>query len=171
MSSIAALPDGKAAAGCCCHMQASHFCRTAPCKRLNKHVCPLLAALYAAGSATTRPAPPLPPPPPTLSDITSSSFKLSWACPQGRGAPVTDYMVNLQHLHSASLANGHAATSGDSVLESLDDASSTSGSTAHAQVRPMHQLKTQPTANAHNDWLNPPAFAIAYACICSLGSS
>ena len=115
--------------------------------------------------------PPLPPPPPTLSDITSSSFKLSWACPQGRGAPVTDYMVNLQHLHSASLANGHAATSGDSVLESLDDASSTSGSTAHAQVRPMHQLKTQPTANAHNDWLNPPAFAIAYACICSLGSS
>lgn len=79
--------------------------------------------LGTVGSATTRPAPPLAPPPPTPSDITASSFKLSWACPQARGAPVTEYMVNLQHLattvHSASpLPNSH------SVLESLDEASS-----------------------------------------------
>ncbi|KAL3147790.1 Fibronectin type III domain-containing protein 3B, variant 2 [Trebouxia sp. C0010 RCD-2024] len=96
------------------------------------------SAASGTGSATTRPAPPLAPPPPTPSDITSSSFKLSWACPQARGAPVTEYMVNLHHVPEAvpstnTLSNGHAHANGNSVLDSLDDTSSTSGSTAQAQ--------------------------------------
>ena len=54
-------------------------------------------------------------------------------------------MVNLQHLATAVtsatvLPNGHAGTNGNSVLDSLDDASSTSGSTAHAQVRQLEFL-------------------------------
>ena len=54
-------------------------------------------------------------------------------------------MVNLQHLAIAAnsdtvLPNGHAATNGDTVLGSLDDAPSTSGSTAHAQVRRLYSF-------------------------------
>lgn len=106
---------------------------------MHLHALQTSTALYTAGSANTRPAPPLAPAPPTPSNTTSSSFKLSWACPQARGAPVTEYMVNLQHVATAVpstsvLSNGHTLSNGNSVLNSLDDTSSTSGSTAQTQV-------------------------------------
>ncbi len=112
-------------------------------------LCSTLAPYILAGSATTRPAPPLAPQPPTSSAVSSSSFKLSWASPQARGAPVTEYMVSVQQpattadsnssrmlagAASAAMANGHATAIGNGALDSMDDASSTSGSIAHAQA-------------------------------------
>lgn len=107
-----------------------------------------LPGIPFAGLATTRPAPPLAPHPPTSSAITASSFKLSWASPQARGAPITEYLVSVHYQAvtadstsassagptAAAAANGHAESNGNGVMDSTDDASSTSGSTAHVQV-------------------------------------
>lgn len=107
-----------------------------------------LLVIPFAGLATTRPAPPLAPHPPTSSAITASSFKLSWASPQARGAPVTEYLVSVHYQAitadstsassagptAAVSANGHADANGNGVVDSTDDTSSTSGSTAHVQV-------------------------------------
>ena len=107
-----------------------------------------LLGIPFAGLAITRPAPPLAPHPPTSSAITASSFKLSWASPQARGAPITEYLVSVHYQAvtadstsassagptAAAAANGHAESNGNGVMDSTDDASSTSGSTAHVQV-------------------------------------
>ena len=110
-----------------------------------------------AGSATTRPAPPLAPHPPTPSAIAASSFKLSWASPLSRGGPVTGYLVSVQQpaavadsnghnplagAEPTAISNGHADANGNGVMDSMDDASSTSGSTAHVQVGGTKHLKS-----------------------------
>ncbi|KAL0040936.1 hypothetical protein WJX79_010532 [Trebouxia sp. C0005] len=106
------------------------------------------------GSATTRPAPPLAPHSPNPSAISASSFKLSWASSLSRGAPVTEYLVSVQQpaaiadsnghnpvagAEPAAMSNGHADANGNGVMDSMDDASSTSGSTAHVQDSQQHQ--------------------------------
>ncbi len=118
----------------------------------------LTASDGLAGSATTRPAPPLAPHPPTPSAIAVSSFKLSWASPLSRGAPVTEYLVSVQQPAAISdtnghnslagaepttMSNGHGDANGNGVMDSMDDASSTSGSTAHVQVGGTKHLQSQ----------------------------
>ncbi len=120
-----------------------------------------------AGSATTRPAPPLAPHPPTPSAIAASSFKLSWASPLSRGAPITEYLVSVQHpaaiadsnghnpltgAEPTAMSNGHADANDNGIMDSMDDASSTSGSTAHVQVggtkhRRVGLCAPEPTCN------------------------
>ena len=134
---------------CSCH-RSGHVCH-------HQHFVKLTASDDLAGSATTRPAPPLAPHSPNPSAISASSFKLSWASSLSRGAPVTEYLVSVQQpaaiadsnghnpvagAEPAAMSNGHADANGNGVMDSMDDASSTSGSTAHVQVGGTKHLKS-----------------------------
>ena len=152
----------------------------------------LTASDGLAGSATTRPAPPLAPHPPTPSSIAASSFKLSWASPLSRGAPVTEYLVSVQQpaaiadsnghnslagAEPTAMSNGHADANGNGVMDSMDDASSTSGSTAHVQVGGTKHLKSiglrtpEPTCKGGSTYACVyHASACSSSCTCTMSS-